>query len=166
MQLGLDERIDLRNRRQGELLIVTVRGVLTGTSMREARGYIRTCLAATDARAVVLDARSAISLLTEACWRTLAAGFKETMRCVPLALLVSPALHSTVRRMCQHAAEVDLLCVSFTDFVRAIGWASMRRQHWEAPPPHQVQSCPARQSGACSLWRSVRGCSPCAYLPD
>lgn len=164
MQLGHETRVGLRSRRQGEILIVAASGLLTKRDIDDVRSFVTGLLSEQDARAVVLDLRKTLTTLDDAGWRHVAIGLRPTPTRRPLALVVSPALHERVSRACMQATEEALkLRVAFTDFSQAAEWASQRRQHWPWRPPRVIQSCPVLQG--CSQWRSVQGCSPCAFLP-
>ena len=108
------------------VLIVQASGVLTLDGMRELRSAI--ARAAQDARAVVMDFRSAVWLLDGRAMAKFGAeaavGSHKVDR--PVAMIVSPMHRDSTARYCASASLNGLVRVAFTDAPSAYSWASRR----------------------------------------
>lgn len=115
--------------RIGEVLVLRCHGVMTQACIEWVRGVVRGELRDQDARAVVLDMRDVVLLITEASHRALVASIAgETV--LPMAVVVSPVYLDLVRRYCLEAAAVGLVRGPFIGEPGAISWASSCREHW------------------------------------
>lgn len=127
----------MRATREGEVLIVSVTGAITVEKSTEPPSFIRMLLDAQDARAVVLDLRGAVFLVTEEGWPRLADKLvRKGLSPIPIAVLVSPAVLEIMRGHCRRMAARGYLRLTFVERPRALAWASRRLEHWERVPAH------------------------------
>jgi hypothetical protein len=132
----------VRCARQGEVLIVTGTGAFTTETSSGLRAVVRSELDRQDARAVVVDLRGAVFLLTEAGWERVA---DESIRSgdtrwgihVPMAIVLDIRSEmdqeltlKPAKRHCQRLARHHQLRLVFTELEQAVAWASRRMEHW------------------------------------
>jgi len=128
--------VNLRSRREGEVLIVSVSGVVTADTPNTIRAYTAGLLHSQDARAVVADLRCATLALSVDDWAgpADAVAGAHVQVAPPVALVVSPeckeAARAYARRMRERGHDRDV----FVSFSRAFEWAASRLDHWSVAP--------------------------------
>ena len=134
--------MDVRAWRAGELMIVSVTGVTTLTGMREMRDRLAAMLRREDARAIVSDLRRVVCGLTSEDWQRYAMDATGAPPSLPNAMVVQAAQEAVARAYALDVANYGHLNHVTVEMVRALSWASRRREHWPEPP-----GCHPRPSG-------------------
>jgi hypothetical protein len=130
--------------RSGELLILTLCGVLTLRGVAIARLRLLGLLADQDARAVVIDMRGVIPLFGRNGWRELAAPGPVDGIDPPVALVMVPRYERQMRAYCLEMALRGKVRGPFIGLHGAVEWASRRREHWHHLPPGSQTPQPAQ----------------------
>lgn len=133
--------------RFGELLIARCGGVLTLVCLDRVRREMAQELAREDARAVVVDMRETVLLLTQVDRGKLVAAAPDGPS-LPVAVVVSPVYEEMARDYCYEAARRGLVRGPFIGEQAAVAWASACREHWPERPAQRPcsQSSPAART--------------------
>jgi hypothetical protein len=131
--------------RSGEILLLTMLGVITIRGVCGARKAVADLLKQQDARAVVVDLRRVIPLLSADGWRELTSCACLTEQIAPpVAVVVAPRYEQRLREYCLAMAERGFVRGPFTGLHGAIEWAAKRQEHWAwrpaAPAPSSADS--------------------------
>jgi len=129
--------------RPGELLVVTIRGVLSTRAVRLAGLAIVELLADQDARAVVFSMKDAVPLFGRG-WEDIAALPAGASIKPPVAIVVSPVYQTQLRAYCLAMARRGLLRGPFIGEPAALEWAASCREHWEHRSVAQAAAAVAR----------------------
>jgi hypothetical protein len=138
------EGMNVLVQRSGELLLMTLCGVLTLRGAASARLMLLGLLASQDARSVVLDMRAAIPLFGRGGWRELAAPGPVDGIAPPVALVMAPRYERQLRDYCLEMACRGKVRGPFIGLHGAVEWASRRREHWHHLPPGSQTPQPAQ----------------------
>lgn len=166
MSVGI--AINIRARHQGELLLVSVRGVLAPAGLHELRREVASMLVTRDVRAAVVDVRSVVPLFGPGDHlEALDEGVRtDTVPRVPIAIVVSDAMLSAVQAFSESSAlRHGLVRVVFSDFQEAVAWAMTVRYHWRHYPPLTIASCPVLAAGGCEQQQQPPQCRSCVVRP-
>lgn len=123
-----------------ELLVVSVRGLVTVRQVMEISSSVRLALARRDARAVVIDATEAVAMLSREQWAESLQRFVRLDQPLqrplphPMALVVDPRYERAADAYCDHMAEHGLVRLAFTSVGPALEWASRCLVHWRHAP--------------------------------
>lgn len=153
--MGAFLRLKMDARREGEVLVVSVEGLITQAAVIELRAFMSLLLEERDARAVLIDFRRAVSLLGAEGWMAAARSTVESAHGAggsaeiiepPCAMLVSPVYREEVEVFCLEVATCGLERLVFTDYEFALAWAADWRVHWRwAPERPELAGLPAAQ---------------------
>jgi hypothetical protein len=132
------EGMNVLVQRSGELLVLTMCGVMTLRGAAGVRAALLRLLAKGDARAVVVDMREAIPLFGRSGWRQLAAPSDSDQIAPPIAIVVAPRYEHALRSYCLAMAHRGLVRGPFVGLHGAVEWASRRREHWEHRPSRSM----------------------------
>ena len=111
----------LRANCEGGLLYVEAAGVATVRSLQTLRRFVAAELQHGDARAVVIDLRSATTEMGPAEWAQNAKEARSGAP-IPVAMVVQQKYWDAVIQHCYSTAEAGLDRMAFTDFGRAKAW--------------------------------------------
>lgn len=121
-------------RRDGELLVVTIHGLVNMRAQTLMRQMIAQEIEAADCRAVVLDMRAGVfTLATTEDWVQAAKDPTPTAP-HPIAVVVPPWCLEGARAYCAEMAFSLRLRLAFDSMAPALAWAARRREHWAHPP--------------------------------
>jgi len=132
--------LTVRVGRAGDVLVLTGTGTFTLETSAGLREFVRAELARRDARAMVGDFRGVLFLLSQDGWSAAADGTIRAARRgirVPIAFVVDPMAVDPAERYCQRLADHGHLRLVFTEYERAVSWASRRMEHWDWAPAAQ-----------------------------
>lgn len=119
--------------RVGEVLVVRAAGVLGIRAVGVIRLRIWALLLRQDARAIVVNLRSAVPMLTEHSWQAIqqmpTGEFPQ-----PVAIVMCEMHQGELRSYCLDMARRGLGRGPFTEELSAISWASRCREHWPHRP--------------------------------
>ena len=118
-------------------------GVLTAGGAREVCERMRDELATADARALVVDMRHCVPLMTPDGWARLSDVTSAATCQHPAALVTAPALREQARRYCREMGARGFLRLAFVDVEQAVSWASRRMEHWDWAPVRRPVRRPA-----------------------
>ena len=120
-------------RRDGELLVVTIYGLMSASAQALMRQRIAEEIEAADCRAVVLDMRAGVfTLATTEEWVRAARDTTPTVP-HPMAVVVPPWCMEGARAYCAEMAWRRRLRLAFESVAPALAWANSRRDHWPQP---------------------------------
>ena len=125
-----------RARRDGELLVVTIYGVLNANAQARMRQLLAEEVDLADCRAVVVDMRAGVfTLATVDEWVEAAKDPTPTIS-HPMALVVPPWCMDGAMAYCAEMAWQPgrKLRLAFDQMAPALAWANRRREHWAQPP--------------------------------
>lgn len=126
----------ITTRYAGDVLIVVPVGIMTAEARRRVMEACDEALVVRDARALVVDLRGAISVMTPEQWHDERAGYDETavLHAVPVAYVVSEAVLVPVRQRCLRLAILcGMVRAAFTELSDGLSWAADRRDWWPNP---------------------------------
>jgi hypothetical protein len=132
------EGMNVLVQRSGELLVLTMCGVMTLRGAAGVRAALLKLLTKGDARAVVVDMREAIPLFSVGGWCELAANQESGQIAPPVAIVVTPRYEQALRAYCLAMAHRGLVRGPFVGLHGAVEWASRRREHWEHRPSRSM----------------------------
>lgn len=122
----------MRLRRDGDVLVLVAGGIVRRATHGLMRAAIHAELQETEARAVVVDLRGAVSALSDEDRHLMvqdSAADPKAPR-IPVGLVVPENLFEPTVRQCASAWAVGRLWVPFHDLDDALDWARRRRPLW------------------------------------
>lgn len=160
------EGMNVLVQRSGELLVLTMCGVMTLRGAAGVRAALLRLLAKGDARAVVVDMREAIPLFGLGGWRELAATKELDQIGPPIAIVVAPRYESALREYCLAVAHRGLVRGPFVGLHGAVEWASRRREHWEHRPSRSMLASGSQSQPPAQTVHALRPASPVVGRPS
>lgn len=140
----LCQELPARLERRGDVLCVTVLGLVSVETIKEIRRLVAFALADEDASRVVLDLTNALLTFGEV-------GFEQALHIsaqaesrldVPAVYVVSPAVEPCMRELCRRMATRGLLRVVTTCGDAAWRWASQPGRRARAGQPRPSAASP------------------------
>lgn len=137
MQIGVANGVCVT--RQGDVLLVTFDGVLTKQTLRCGRDLVLDEAQLKPLKALVVDLRWAVRLMTHDEWSDVADASAEMDRRIRVgstALVISSSMLHEVERQCVRIESKGVTWVPFLDLSAALSWAESRRvaaHSWWAP---------------------------------
>lgn len=125
--------------RDGDVLLITFRGVLTKQTLRCGRDLVLKEAQRRPIKALVVDLRWTVRLMTSDEWGDVAdasAKMDRQIRVGSTALVVTPAMLDEVERQCVRIEAKGVTWVPFLELSAALSWAESRRvaaHSWWAP---------------------------------
>lgn len=162
---------EFRWRRRGELLHLSASGLMDLEDIEHARERLATLWRQCEARAIVVDIRGAVPLLSRPDWET----FKATgprlqlPATVPIAIVVPETLLTRCDEYSFTMAMHQRMRFFFTSLGDAWSWAARRTDHWRWAPACQLAACPSPRSASphgppvppqCERCRATERCLP------
>jgi hypothetical protein len=160
------EGMNVLVQRSGELLVLTMCGVMTLRGAAGVRAALLKLLAKGDARAVVVDMREAIPLFGRGGWRELAVANELDQIGPPIAIVVAPRYEQALRAYCLAMAHRGLVRGPFVGLHGAVEWASRRREHWEHRPSRLMLASGSQTPPPAQTPHGRRPASPVAGRPS
>jgi hypothetical protein len=161
------EGMSVSFRRDGELLVMTMCGVMTLRGATAARDALQGQLAVEDARAVVVDMREAIPLFGTEGWRSLTTIGAVNQSGPPVALVVTPRYEEALRAYCRAMAERGCVRAPFIGLHGAVAWAAKRREHWAHRPCRSIPTTVGSQNlQPAQTGHALQPASPAADRPS
>jgi hypothetical protein len=122
----------LRERRDGERLVVRAGGPLTSQTTLFLQAFIATHLRRQAASVVIVDLTRCVYTLTDEQLSLTAASAASGPHRVlaPLVLVVPPMFEGACERYCAKAAKHGLLRMCYLTFSEAMEWASSVEEDW------------------------------------
>jgi hypothetical protein len=124
------ERHRVEIERQGDVLVITFRGLYHFAAHLEVRALALREISTTPVRAAVLDLRDAVMMLDEAGREAVAELAAASSRGrTPVAIVVKPRAFDVTASLCALMLEHGFYWVPFLDPDDAAHWAASRRGH-------------------------------------
>jgi hypothetical protein len=136
------EGMSVSFRREADLLVMTMCGVMTLRGATAARDALQGQLTEEDARAVVVDMREAIPLFGTEGWRSLPTIGAVNQSGPPVALVVTPRYEQPLRAYCRAMAERGCVRAPFIGLHGAVAWAGQCLEHWPHRPCRSTRRVP------------------------